>query len=75
MFIHGLGASKETFLEVFELGEFQSFTVLAADLVGFGDSDKPVDFSYLMKDQAKILRKTIDFFDLGCLHVVAHSMG
>lgn len=75
VFIHGFGASKETFLEVFERKEFQSFTVLATDLIGFGDSDKPANFSYLMKDQAKILRKTIDFLDLDCFHIVAHSMG
>ena len=49
--------------------------MLATDLVGFGDSGKPADFSYLMKNQAKILRKTIDFFGLDCFHVVAHSMG
>lgn len=75
VFIHGFGASKETFLDVFERREFQSFTVLATDLIGFGDSDKPANFSYLMKDQAKILRKTIDFLDLDCFHIVAHSMG
>lgn len=75
VFIHGLGASKETFLEAFGRREFQSFTMLAADLVGFGDSDKPANFSYLMKDQAKILRKTIDLLGLDRFHLIAHSMG
>jgi pimeloyl-ACP methyl ester carboxylesterase len=75
VFIHGFGASKETFLEVFERREFQLFTVLATDLIGFGDSDKLANFFYLMKDQAKTLRKTIDLLDLDCFHIVAHSMG
>lgn len=75
VFIHGFGASKGTFLEVFERKEFQSFTLLAMDLIGFGDSNKPDNFSYQMKDQARILRKMIDFLDLDCFHIVAHSMG
>ncbi|MDH5482178.1 MAG: alpha/beta hydrolase [Candidatus Bathyarchaeota archaeon] len=75
VFIHGFGASKETFLEAFEREEFQNFTMLAADLIGFGDSDKPIDFSYEMTDQARILRKAIDLLDLNRFHLVAHSMG
>lgn len=75
VFIHGLGASKETFFEVFRRRRFQSFTMLAADLVGFGDSDKPANFSYEMKDQARILRRTIDLLGLKRFHLVAHSMG
>ena len=75
VFIHGLGSSKEDFLEAFRREEFQPFTLLAADLVGFGDSDKPAVFSYTMKDQARILKKTIDRFGVGQFHLVVHSMG
>jgi pimeloyl-ACP methyl ester carboxylesterase len=75
VFVHGLGASKENFLEVFRREEFRSFTLLAADLVGFGDSDKTVNFSYFMKDQAGILRKLIDGFGVERFHLVGHSMG
>jgi pimeloyl-ACP methyl ester carboxylesterase len=75
VFVHGLGASKESFREAFRREEFGSFTLLAADLVGFGDSDKPAGFSYSMKDQAEILRKVIDSFSVERFHLVAHSMG
>jgi pimeloyl-ACP methyl ester carboxylesterase len=75
VFIHGLGASKETFLEALKRRKFQSYTMLAADLVGFGDSDKPANFSYKMKDQARILRRVIDLLGLNRFHLVAHSMG
>lgn len=75
VFIHGLGASKESFLEAFGREEFQPFTMLSTDLVGFGNSDKPADFSYLMKDQASVLKETIDRFGVGKFHLVAHSMG
>jgi len=75
VFIHGLGSSKEDYREVFRREEFQPFTILAADLVGFGDSDKPATFSYEMKDQARILKTIIDRFGLRRIHLVAHSMG
>ena len=75
VFIHGFGASKGTFLEAFQFGEFQALTMVAPDLVGFGDSDKPSDFSYLMKDQAKILGEVFDTLCLAQFNLVAHSMG
>jgi pimeloyl-ACP methyl ester carboxylesterase len=75
VFVHGLGASKENFREAFRREEFRSFTLLAVDLVGFGDSDKPAGFSYSMKDQAMVLRKVVDCFGVGRFHLVAHSMG
>lgn len=75
VFVHGLGASKETFLEAFSGEKFRSFSMLATDLIGFGDSDKPDDFSYLMKDQAKTLERTINHLGLDRFHLVAHSMG
>lgn len=75
IFIHGFGASKETFLEAFDFRRFQAFTMLAPDLIGFGDSEKPSNFSYLMRDQAEILRKAIDALRLDQLNLVTHSMG
>jgi len=75
VFVHGLGSSKEDYVEAFGREEFQPFTILAADLVGFGDSDKPVTFSYEMKDQATILKAIIDRFGIGRFYLVAHSMG
>jgi pimeloyl-ACP methyl ester carboxylesterase len=52
----GLGASKENFLEAFRREEFRSFTMLATDLVGFGDSEKPADFAYQMREDTKAER-------------------
>jgi pimeloyl-ACP methyl ester carboxylesterase len=75
IFIHGFGASKEAFREAFDFRGFQAFTMLAPDLIGFGDSEKPSDFSYLMRDQAEIRRRAIDALRLDQLNLVAHSMG
>jgi len=62
VFVHGFGASKDTFLEAFGMQEFQSFSMLATDLIGFGDSDKPANFSYLLKEQTKILQNSTSCF-------------
>jgi pimeloyl-ACP methyl ester carboxylesterase len=75
VFVHGLGASKESFREAFRREEFCSFAMLALDLVGFGDSDKSAGFSYSMRDQAEVLRKVVDCFGFERFHLVAHSMG
>ncbi len=75
VFLHGFGASKETFLQAFRIQEFQSFSMLAPDLIGFGDSDKPGNFSYLLKEQAKIIKKTVELVGFDRFHLVAHSMG
>jgi pimeloyl-ACP methyl ester carboxylesterase len=75
VFIHGFGASKATFLDAFHFRGFQALTMVAPDLIGFGDSEKPSNFSYVMKDQAKILRKVFDTLCLDQLNLVTHSMG
>jgi pimeloyl-ACP methyl ester carboxylesterase len=75
LFIHGFGSSKNTFIDAFKRKEFGSSTLLAVDLVGFGDSDKPADFSYQFEDQAMILQKLLDQLNVDTFHIVAHSMG
>ena len=75
VFIHGLGCCKENFLGAFDHKGLKSYTLLAPDLPGFGDSDRPGDFSYTMQDQARLMGKVIDQCCTGKVHLVAHSMG
>ena len=74
-FIHGLGCAKESFDDVFLFPEFNSFSLLTVDLVGFGNSSKPQDFSYSMEDQAKICELLIAKINPTSVHIVGHSMG
>jgi pimeloyl-ACP methyl ester carboxylesterase len=75
LFIHGLGCSKESFDEAFGFSGLTRFQLLAVDLVGYGESSKPSDFSYSMEDQAEILRLLLDSTKPEKVHIVAHSMG
>ncbi len=73
--LHGLGCCKENFLGAFDCDELKPYSLLAPDLPGFGDSDRPADFSYTMKEQARLIAQVMDQCCKGRFHLVAHSMG
>jgi pimeloyl-ACP methyl ester carboxylesterase len=74
LFIHGLGASSYTWNAITpQLAK--THRVLAIDLKGFGDSDKPMDDAYTIADQAKLVRDFIARNDLHGLTLVGHSYG
>ncbi|MDD2472014.1 MAG: alpha/beta fold hydrolase, partial [Dehalococcoidales bacterium] len=55
LLIHGLGSSKECFDDIWNYPDYRQYKVIIPDLPGFGESDKPRNFSYSMEDQAEIL--------------------
>lgn len=75
LFIHGLGCSKETWQDLWNREEFTNFTLIAPDLIGFGESTKSENFSYTMEEHANSLRALLDSFPHKQLYIVAHSMG
>lgn len=75
VFIHGLGCSQESFDNVWEQKAFERFSLLSFDLVGFGDSEKPDDFSYTLEDHAGICARVVEHYTFDRLHIAAHSMG
>lgn len=75
LFIHGLGCAKEAFMGVWNIPALRDYSIVAFDLIGFGDSSKPADFSYAMEEQAAICRELLSRFRYEKLHLVAHSMG
>ncbi len=75
IFIHGLGCSKDAFLHAFNFSAFNNFSILAFDLVGFGDSTKAKEFSYSIEDHAEVCKLVIDKLSLNNIHIVGHSMG
>jgi pimeloyl-ACP methyl ester carboxylesterase len=74
LLLHGLGASSYTWHEIMpQLAKSQR--VIALDLKGFGDSDKPLDDAYSIADQAKLVQAYIAQNDLRGLTLVGHSYG
>jgi len=52
-----------------------NYDVIAIDLLGCGDSDKPLDVDYSIKSQANIIVEFIKKLNLGKTHIVAHDIG
>ncbi|MFW9993713.1 MAG: alpha/beta fold hydrolase [Candidatus Odinarchaeota archaeon] len=75
VFIHGFGSSKEHFKYAFTMPSLESFTLIALDLLGFGQSTKPDDFSYSMGDHARVILEVLDQLQVVSFHLCAHSMG
>ncbi|MGH6950131.1 MAG: alpha/beta fold hydrolase [Vitreimonas sp.] len=51
------------------------FRVVAADMLGFGFSDKPADDAYLIVDQASLQEALAAHLGLARTHVLAHDYG
>jgi pimeloyl-ACP methyl ester carboxylesterase len=72
--IHGLGGTKGSFLPT--LAELApNFRVIALDLPGFGDSDKPLRASYDPRYFARAVVELLDALALDRAHVVGNSLG
>ncbi|MGH2979523.1 MAG: alpha/beta fold hydrolase [Solirubrobacterales bacterium] len=74
LMLHGLGGTKASFLpSIAALAP--SFRTIAVDLLGFGDSDKPLGASYGPEFHARAVEQLLDALELERAHFVGHSMG
>ncbi len=53
----------------------REFDVIAIDLLGCGDSDKPLGVDYSIQAQSGIIRELIQELDAGPVHLVTHDIG
>lgn len=74
LLIHGFGASTFTWRHIAP-ALVETHRVIAVDLKGFGQSDKPFDSRYSVYDQAELLAELIESKDLRDLTLVGHSFG
>jgi pimeloyl-ACP methyl ester carboxylesterase len=72
--IHGLGATKASLLPTVA-GLADRFRVIAVDLPGFGDSDKPLGAPYDARFFARAVIALLDTLDLERAHLVGNSLG
>lgn len=75
VFLHGLACSRNTFRYALNEQYFPNASLFLPDLVGFGRSCKPDQFSYTMDDQAKLCEQLLEQLPPAEIQVVAHSMG
>ncbi|HYB23936.1 MAG TPA: alpha/beta fold hydrolase, partial [Solirubrobacteraceae bacterium] len=72
--IHGLGATKGSFLPTVAAlaGRYR---VIALDLPGFGDSEKPINASYDARFFASAITGLLDALELDRAHLIGNSLG
>jgi pimeloyl-ACP methyl ester carboxylesterase len=75
VFLHGWGATKECFDDAFKFEDFQGYAICALDMLGYGQSDKPHNFSYDLADQANVVAAAIRSLSPQEVFLVGHSMG
>ncbi len=73
--LHGIQSNKELFSDIFLDNRLNDYSILALDFIGFGDSDKPQDFSYDLLDQAKITVLVLDELSIKNFYLLGHSLG
>lgn len=73
--IHGLGNNYKSWTYVLENFDYTRNQVIAMDLLGFGDADKPTDCDYTTIDHANAVIVTLDQLGIKNALVSGHSMG
>jgi len=74
LLIHGFGSSTFTWRHIAP-ALAATHRVIAVDLKGFGQSDKPFDEHYSIFDQAQLIKQLIVEKDLKDLTLIGHSYG
>ena len=74
LLIHGFGSSTFTWRRIAP-ALAENHKVIAVDLKGFGQSDKPLDEHYSIFDQAELIKQLILENDLKNLTLIGHSYG
>jgi len=75
VFLHGFGASKNSWDELYPLFDTQKYTSYLIDFKGFGNSTIPKDDKYSLKDNAMIILKFINSNIISNYILVGHSYG
>lgn len=74
LLVHGITTYSFIWRKIIPLLSPQ-YDVIALDLLGCGNSDKPLDVDYSIKNQADIIAKFIQNLKLNQVHLVGHDIG
>ncbi|HEX4735529.1 MAG TPA: alpha/beta hydrolase [Thermoleophilaceae bacterium] len=75
LMLHGLGGTKASFLPTVGALAPEGRRVIAADLPGFGDSDKPIGARYDPKFFAQATLALMDELGIERTDIIGHSLG
>jgi len=72
--LHGFPSSSFDYHKIWDALAAR-FSVLTFDLIGYGFSDKPIDFDYTTFAQADALQNLVEHLKIEKLHILAHDYG
>lgn len=72
--IHGFGGNKDNWLELAKKFDGK-YHLIIPDLIGDGDSSKPLDINYTIENQTKMLHECLNKFADKNLVLIGNSMG
>jgi pimeloyl-ACP methyl ester carboxylesterase len=75
LMLHGLGGTKASFLPTVAALAPRGRRMIAADLPGFGDSDKPLAAAYDAKFFSRAVLALVDEMGFDRVDLIGHSMG
>jgi pimeloyl-ACP methyl ester carboxylesterase len=75
LYLHGLGCSRNDFVEATNAGDLQDYTLVAFDFPGCGNSSYPENMALEIDDLVEITNMFVSRLSLGDLVVTGHSMG
>jgi pimeloyl-ACP methyl ester carboxylesterase len=74
--IHGLQSNKEVFNKIqSDIEKKLEYSTISIDLVGFGNSEKPDNFSYDLISQATIIKDILRDLEIRNIILIGHSYG
>ncbi|HUA91265.1 MAG TPA: alpha/beta fold hydrolase [Terracidiphilus sp.] len=73
--VHGLGGRAEDWIDLAPYLAKAGFRVYMPDLLGYGRSEQPADFSYSVRDEAGVVIGFMDALDLQQVDLGGWSMG
>ncbi len=74
LLVHGI-TTNSFIWEKIALSLSESYEVIVPDLLGCGDSDKPIDVEYSLINHAQILKQLLDQLGISKIHFVGHDVG
>lgn len=74
--VHGFLGNSYEYDDFFnQMPEDFNYRVIVFDLIGFGVSDKPIDYTYTSENQANTVLEAIELLEIDDYILMAHSMG
>jgi pimeloyl-ACP methyl ester carboxylesterase len=74
LLLHGFPSSSFDYHKIWD-GLSEKFPLIAYDMIGYGFSSKPPNFSYTTFDQADLLEALVRNLGIKSVHILAHDYG